>query len=150
MQQMEICGSCGFWQSHGGVGSGNACLTGQTRGGWTLATPHAAIKAPSRKTGSGTRGHECRALSKPWSSHSTGATLWCAAERRRGHARAGQERKHWPESVPVTQHPDYIKDKQRCDAQPARRAFIQSVFISTAPALLCHRNNENIKKLILY
>lgn len=40
---------------------------------------------------SGTGGHECRALSNPWSSHSTGATLWRAAERRRGQARAGQE-----------------------------------------------------------
>lgn len=40
---------------------------------------------------SGTGGHECRALSNPWSSHSTGATLWRAAEWRRGQARAGQE-----------------------------------------------------------
>lgn len=124
--------------SHMGGCRGGQRGSDRTDEGWMDSghPPHCDQGSQSQNFQSGTRGHECRALSKPWSSHSTGATLWRAAERRRGHAGAGQERKHWPESVPVTQHPDHIKDKQTSDPprrQPARRAFTDSFFICTAP-----------------
>lgn len=89
MQQMEICGSCGCWQSHGGVGVGNAS---QTRGGWTLATPHAVIKAPSRKTSRVGRGAMNAGLC-PNRGHHIPLEPLCGAQQSGGEGTPGQDRR---------------------------------------------------------
>lgn len=101
---------------------GQACLGGD---GWmrssdTIQFPHPRSRPSIADFQSATVGCECRALSKPWSSHSTGATVWCAVGRRRGEARPGwdgpgrdrpgQDRKQRPElwdadSLTSTSHP---------------------------------------------
>lgn len=94
---------------------GPACLVGD---GWIDSSDPPPPTTPSRSRlsvadfQSATVGHECRALSKPWSSHSTGATVWCAVERRRGLARLGRTRtgqeaaELWDSDSPTsTSHP---------------------------------------------
>lgn len=92
MQQMEICGSCGCWQSRGGVGVGNASLTGQTKGGWTLATPHAVIKAPSGKTSRVGRGAMNAGLC-PNRGHHIPLEPLCGAQQSGGEGTPGQDRR---------------------------------------------------------
>lgn len=92
---------------------GNLCLTGQARGGWTLATPHSVIKAPSRKTSRVGRGAMNAGLC-PDRGHHIPLEPLCGVQQSGGEGRPGQQRRG--NTLPfsacrtVMQHQDRIID----------------------------------------